>query len=150
MTVVIAADVAVWAVWGVVVGWLGAHLPASVVATDSWLTRLRRWENSGRVYERIGVRRWKDHLPEAGTVFGGASKRRLPGRSHDGLRTFAAETRRAELVHWVAPLPALIFPLWNPWPLVAVMGVYAVVANGPCLVVQRYNRGRLARIGAVQ
>lgn len=148
MITALVVDVAVWAAWGTLVGWAGARLPAERLARDSWLTRLRRWEDHGRLYERVGVRRWKDRLPEAGRVFGGTSKRRLPGRSPDGLRAFALETRRAELVHWAAPLPVLVFPVWNPWPLTVVMAAYAVVANGPCLMVQRYNRGRLARVGA--
>jgi glycosyl-4,4'-diaponeurosporenoate acyltransferase len=39
-----------------------------------------------------------------------------------------------------------IFALWNPAALMAAMVAYAVVANLPCLVVQRYNRGRLLRV----
>ena len=34
----------------------------------------------------------------------------------------------------------------NPLWLTACMGVYAVAANGPCIVVQRYNRARIENI----
>jgi glycosyl-4,4'-diaponeurosporenoate acyltransferase len=36
-----------------------------------------------------------------------------------------------------------MFGLWNPPWAVAVMFIYATVANVPCLLVQRYNRARL-------
>ena len=52
----------------------------------------------------------------------------------------------------VVPMLVPVFLVWNdPWVL-APMTLYAVVANGPCLVVQRYNRARalsaLRRAGA--
>jgi glycosyl-4,4'-diaponeurosporenoate acyltransferase len=144
---VVLADSAVWAGWSAVVGY-GAHrLPPRVVARDNRLTRLRAWERSGRAYEAIGIRRWKDRLPEAGAVFGGGvSKRALPGRRVDDLERFAAETRRAELVHWAIPLITPVFALWNPPALFAAMVAYAVVANAPCIAIQRFNRARLTRV----
>jgi glycosyl-4,4'-diaponeurosporenoate acyltransferase len=145
--VTVTIDAAAWAGWGTAVGY-GAHrLPRVVVARDSWLTRPRGWERDGRWYERIGVRRWKRLLPDAGTVFpGGVSKRRLVSADVDALRRLAEETRRAELVHWAVPALAPVFALWNPAPLTLAMIVYAVVANAPCLIVQRYNRARLLRV----
>ena len=144
---VVLADAATWAAWSAVVGYAAHRLRASWLDHDGALTRLRPWERGGRLYERAGIRRWKDRLPEAGATFrGGRSKRALPGRSDDELRAFAAETRRAELVHWVIPSITPVFVLWNPPALVGAMAVYAVVANLPCLFVQRYNRARVARV----
>ena len=51
------------------------------------------------------MRRWKSAVPELGGLFGGASKRRLWDRSRAGLDRLVVETRRAELVHWLAPAP---------------------------------------------
>ena len=140
----VAVDAAVWAGWGTFVGWASSRIPTARLDRENVLTRPRPWE-IGR-YERLGIRRWKDRLPEAGAVFGGPSKRRLPGRSAAALGAFATETRRAELVHWVVPAAVVVFPLWNPWYLTVVMVAYAVVANGPCVLVQRYNRARIARL----
>lgn len=147
LRLVVAADACVWAGWSAVVGYRAHRLPTDRLAHDTVLTRLRPWERRGRTYERLGIRRWKDRLPDAGAVFrGGASKRALPGRSSADLLRFAAETRRAELVHWQIPLVTPLFALWNPPALFAAMAGYAVVANAPCLVIQRYNRGRILRI----
>jgi glycosyl-4,4'-diaponeurosporenoate acyltransferase len=144
---VVLADAAVWAAWSTVVGYTAHRTPAERLDHDGAFTRLRPWERNGRVYERIGIKRWKDRLPELGAVFrGGVSKRRLGTTDTAGLRRFAVETRRAEGVHWAIPAVTPVFVLWNPAWLVAAMAVYAVVANVPCLLVQRYNRGRLLRL----
>lgn len=143
----VAIDAAVWATWSTVVGYSAHRLPLHRLARDGPLTRLRPWERSGRAYERVGIRRWKAWLPEFGAVFrGGVSKRALPSRSTPDLARFAAETLRAELVHWAIPAITPLFALWNPPWLLAVMAGYALVANVPCLLVQRYNRGRLLRV----
>jgi glycosyl-4,4'-diaponeurosporenoate acyltransferase len=139
-------DAAVWAGWSMVVGALALQLPVAVLDRESWITRPRRWERAGRAYERVGIRRWKDRLPEAGAWLGGASKRRLAGTDREQLRRFAQETRRAELVHWCVAAIWPVFLLWNPPFLVAAMAAYAVLANAPCIAVQRFNRARIARV----
>ena len=144
---IVAVDAAVWAGWSAVVGYSAHRLPRARLAHDGPLTRLRPWERQGRVYERFGIRRWKDRVPELGAAFrGGVSKRALGGRGTATLAEFAAETRRAELVHWAIPLVTPVFSLWNPPWLLGAMAAYAVVANLPCLVIQRYNRGRALRV----
>ena len=154
MTPAVAAvmDAGAWAVAGVAVGYAASRLPSRLLDHDTALTGLRSWERDGRAYVRLGVRRWKDRLPEAGAVFrGGISKRSLPGRDMVQLERFRAETRRAELVHWALLAVTPLFALWNPPLLLVAMVAYALVANVPCIIVQRYNRARLARIldGAV-
>lgn len=144
---VVFVDAAVWAGWSAAVGY-GAHrLPVTRLDRDSVLTQLRRWERDGHTYERLAIRRWKDRLPEAGAVFaGGTSKRALSGRGDESLRRFAAETRRAEMVHWAIPAITPVFALWNPPALFGAMVGYAVAANAPFIAIQRYNRARIMRI----
>ena len=57
------------------------------------------------------------------------------------LERFVVETRRAEATHWLVLAAGPFFVLWNPWGLALVMVAYAVVANVPCLLIQRYNAG---------
>jgi len=144
--VAVGLDAAAWAGWSFVVGLAGARVPPSLLERDTWLTRTRRTEREGRWYEAARIRWWKDRLPEFGAFAGGRSKRHLPGRDGGGLAAFAAETRRAEYVHWaiVAALP--LFAVWNRPLLFAAMATYAVAANVPCIAVQRYNRQRIGRI----
>lgn len=146
--VLVLVNIVAWGVIHASTGYLVHRLPARLFLRDSWLTRPRRVEGDGRLYVRVlRIKRWKHLLPEAGAVFaGGFDKKRLTSRSEDHLTTYLRETRRAELGHWLAAAGAPLFFLWNPAWIGAVMVVYAVVANGPCVASQRYNRLRLARI----
>ncbi|MBI2706460.1 MAG: glycosyl-4,4'-diaponeurosporenoate acyltransferase [Actinobacteria bacterium] len=139
-------DSIVWASASVVIGFVCAKLPAARFRRDGWLTSIRSFEREGRIYERLRVRSWKDSLPDGGQVFGSQSKRQLPDAPDRDLSGFAIETRRAEVVHWLLVAVAPIFVLWNPPGLFVAMVAFAVVANVPCIVIQRYNRARIDRI----
>lgn len=106
------------------------------------------WERRGRFYERVfGIKRWKDRLPDgAGWIGGGFAKGTLSGSAPDYLRRFVRETWRGELCHWAAIAFTPVFFLWNPWWGDAVMIAYAIAANFPCILAQRYNRLRLRRV----
>lgn len=145
--VTLLVDVTVWAVWSVVAGAVAWALPLRLLEHDSPVTRLRSFEHGGRCYQYLGVRRWKDRLPDAGPLFpGGVSKRRLADRGTVGLRSLLAETRRGELAHWLVLAVTPTFVLWNDAVLSAAMVGYGVAANLPCVIVQRYNRARLVRL----
>ncbi len=142
---VIALNVVVWFAWTAGVGYVAHRLPSAVFERDSRLTRLRTFEIRGQWYERrLRIKRWKDRLPEAGAFFAGGFSKRTVTRSE--LRRFAIETRRAEVVHWMAMALWPVFAIWNPPWAVVVVFVYAIAANGPCLLVQRYNRARLVHL----
>ncbi|MEW1952784.1 hypothetical protein [Terrabacter sp. NPDC080008] len=143
---VVLIDTAVWAGWSTAVGYAARQLPSGALARDAGVTRIRQWEHDGRTWEAVGIRRWKDRLPDFGPVLGSSSKRHLPGWGVDGLERFAVETRRAELVHWAIPAALPLFALWNPPALFSAMALYAVAANVPCLLVQRYNRARIEQL----
>jgi glycosyl-4,4'-diaponeurosporenoate acyltransferase len=144
----VLVDCIVWAVVGVAAGYVASRWPASRLTRDGAITRLRHFEQDGRWYERRWhIRSWKHLLPEAGSFFaGGFSKRALVSRQTGHLQRFVIETRRAELTHWAVLSVGPLFFLWNPWWLAVVMVVYAICANVPCIVVQRYNRARLQRL----
>ena len=142
-------DAGVWAAWSALCGYFAHRLPARRLARDRWLLRLgdpparvvRRYER------RLRIKRWKRLLPEAGDLFaGGFSKRTVRQRDRAYFERFVVETRRAELTHWLVAAIGPLFFLWNPWWLATVMLGYAVVANVPCLLAQRYNRARLLRL----
>lgn len=141
-------DIWIWGVLSVGSGFLFHRRPVSSFDHDSWLTRLRPFERDGRVYERrLRILRWKDQLPEAGALFaGGFSKRSALSRSTGYLERFVVETRRAEVTHWALLACGPLFFVWNPWYAGVLMLVYAVVANVPFILIQRYNRARLLRI----
>ncbi len=141
------ADAATWLVWSAVVGLVAARWSAERVARDGPLTRLRGFERGGRCYRWLGIRRWKPWLPDAGG-FGGGRRKRLERRLDPASWTvLAGETRRAERVHWLIVIALPVTLVWSHGILAAAMVVYALVANGPCIAAQRYNRLRLLTLG---
>jgi len=142
----VLVDVAAWFAIHTSTAYAAHCLPLDRLQRDNWLLRPRRIEAGGRLYERIGIKRWKDALPEAGAVFaGGLPKRALPSVADGGLQRFAAETRRGELCHWLAMAGGPLFVLWNPPLVAAVMIAYGVLVNAPFIAIQRYNRARVSR-----
>lgn len=138
---VIALNLAGWPVIQFALAWAFTRVPVA------WFNPAKplAWEESGRVYERVfGIRRWKDRLPDAARWFGGGfPKGRLAAKDPNYLRRFMRETWRGELCHWSALACAPVFFLWNPLWADALMVVYALTANLPCILVQRYNRVRM-------
>jgi glycosyl-4,4'-diaponeurosporenoate acyltransferase len=148
----VAVNVLAWLAIHLGVAWAGTRLPVRLFRPAAWPYRTRGWERGGRIYERLfAVRAWKDRLPDgAGLFAGGFRKASLRSASADYLDRFAAETCRGEAVHWAVLASSALFFLWNPPPVGAVMVAYAVLANLPCILVQRYNRIRLKRIMSVR
>ena len=143
----VLVDIAAWGAIHAGTGYLVHRLSDTHFEVDTRLTVARRWEQGGRFYERVAIRRWKDRLPEAGDVFaGGVSKRSILGRDDDDLKKFAVETRRAELGHVLAAIASPVFAVWNTVPVTFVMVVYGVAVNAPFIAIQRYNRLRISRI----
>ncbi len=140
-------NVVTWGLLHAGTGYAVHRVPTTRLQHDGWLLRARAVEREGRLYERLRIRHWKDELPEAGALFsGGVSKRHLATRDRAGLERFAVETRRAEWGHWLALAGGPIAVLWNPPIGTVLMISYGVVVNAPFIVVQRYNRLRVARL----
>lgn len=141
-------NVLAWLVIQLGLAWGLTRLPAARFHPCGRLARLWLWERSGRAYEKyLAIKRWKDLLPDGASCFsGGFAKAKLHQRSPEFLESFLRETWRGELVHWLALLTLPLFAIWNPpWAIGANL-IYALAANLPCILVQRYNRGRFLRV----
>ena len=91
----VALDGMVWLAAGMVVGRYQARRPLSALTEPGPFTRLTKWEVEGSPFRRWAkVDAWKDRLPDAGTWFGGLSKKRLPLHGEGGWQRFAAESLR--------------------------------------------------------
>lgn len=137
------------AMWGVLTFPMGRLFKRLNLQWDRPPFRAMKWERGGAVYERAGIRLWKDFVPDVSKVF----PRIVPRKAIDGrptpaaMRDMLAETCVAELVHWVLLLPGLaLFALWPGPGGVAMYIAYAVVGNLPFIMIQRYNRPRFVRM----
>ena len=141
---IIILNLAGWAGIQMGLAWLFTRLPLS------WFHPAPpfRWERGGGFYERVLlVKRWKHFLPDGSSWFSGGFAKASLTRSHpDYLRRFLRETWRGELCHWTAIACVPLFFLWNPWWGNLIIVSYALIANLPCIVAQRYNRVRIERV----
>lgn len=129
--------------------WICHRLPDRVYRPDSWLFRSRSFEKGGRLYERLfRISRWKDLLPEGSIARKEErfSKKHLGDRREEGLRRYLLESARGELTHWLAIPCFLVFGLFIPPEAMGWMVLYALAANLPFILVQRYNRPRILRL----
>ena len=145
---VVLIDSAAWLLLHLAAAALTSRLPLSLFDPDGWLFRPRRWESGGEAYQGLfRVRSWKGILPDGAALSkSGFRKKRMVSRSPEYCRLFIKETCRAELFHWLVFALAPLFYLWNEWRVATLMIPYALLANVPCIIAQRYNRPRLTRM----
>lgn len=137
----VTIDSLIWLIWSLLMGFVSTRIPPqffqrSVVIPvgDRTIDRL----------EKLRIRKWKDVVPEAGAFFkGGISKKHLASQDVEGLISYRRETKRAEFAHYLFASILPVFFFFNPWYLMVAMCIYAVFANVPCILIQRFNRARI-------
>jgi len=141
---IVVLNVGGWLVLQLALAWAFTRMPVK------WFHPVppSAWEDDGRFYERfVAIRRWKDLLPDGARWFsGGFGKGTLVCADPEYLQRFIRETRRGELCHWLTVLGVPVFFLWNPWWGDLIIIAYALAANLPCILIQRYNRARVLRL----
>lgn len=142
------SSAAFWLMASLVVGSLANRLPARWL--EGWGAGAAAGQHppprsrKGRPEPPLGIRRWKRWIPDAGGALpGGVPKASLVRRDPAALRRLVLETRRAEWVHWLLWPACLLTAFWLPPDGVLVNLLFATAFNGPCVVLQRYNRARL-------
>ena len=142
----VVAPSALWATWNIGVAVSTTQLPASWFERD-FATGDPRPPLVPRIPRRLGVRRWKHLLPDAGSILPGAfTKRHLGSTDRTSLARFAAETRRGELVHWLSLVCIVPCVARRPAVVVVPMVAVAVLLNGPCILALRDTRARLIAV----
>lgn len=133
------------AVLGILSHFVGQALPRARFSAESFPYRTADWENGGRVYEKLGIKHWKDALPDMSRIMPDMVKKKMTGQNREqGMDVLIAETCVAECVHyWLIVLSLGIFLFWRGvWALVFWL-VYNILGNVPFILIQRYNRPRL-------
>jgi glycosyl-4,4'-diaponeurosporenoate acyltransferase len=142
------SSAAFWLLSALLVGLLANQLPARWLGEGAPPLLSSKGPAKGRsaAAGAPGIRLWKRWIPDAGGALpGGVPKASLVRRDPAALRRLVVETRRAELVHWALWPAGLLTALWLPPAGVLVNVVFATLFNLPCVLLQRFNRGRLRR-----
>ena len=108
------------------------------------LYRPRKWENGGNIYQKLfKVKYWKDYIPSVSAF----DKKNLSRDLNiEYINQYLLETVRAELCHDLIILFSIIFIIIAPSTTHAKIILWTIIANIPCIIIQRYNRPRFEKI----
>ncbi len=106
------------------------------------------WEE--KIYLKLGVRKWKDKIPELGKLFAGFDKSQIGDKSNnDHVLYFISQTITAEYIHSFSAVLGLlaIFACLQTWHIVGIPLLLAnTIINVMPVMVQRYNRPKLMKL----
>ena len=132
---------------GILSHFLGQALPRAHFSAERFPYRAAQWEKGGKAYEKLGIKHWKDHLPDMSKIMPDMVKKKMSAAKEQGMEVLIEETCVAECVHWALIILSLgIFLFWrSPWAIVFWL-VYNILGNLPFIIIQRYNRPRLVML----
>lgn len=123
--------------------------PQKLYAPDRKFFTEHKWER--RFYERLGIRFWKDKIPETGKLLVKFGKSKIEQKDNpEYLYKFLTELGYAEIMHWVSAaagfLVIFILPLSHALYFGIPVGIVNFILQIPPAMVQRYNRPRLLKL----
>lgn len=129
---------------GILSHFVGQVLPRGRFDAQKFPYRSADWEKNGKVYEKLGIKHWKDYLPDMSKIMPDMVKKKMSAAKEQGTDVLIAETCVAECVHWALIVLSLgIFLFWHSGWAVVFWLVYNLFGNVPFIIIQRYNRPRL-------
>lgn len=143
--ILILVNIIAWGFFHFFISYLCFKIPLNFFLEEDRFFKIKKWEQSGEMWQKLLlVKKWKGFLIDGSSIVKKSyNKSHLHGKKKNDLMVFAAETKRAELTHLLLILPAPLFFLWNPVWAGWIMIIYALLANLPFIIVQRYNRARI-------
>ena len=143
--ILILVNIIAWGFFHFFISYLCFKIPLNFFLEEDRFFKKKKWEQSGEMWQKLLlVKKWKGFLIDGSSIVKKSyNKSHLHGKKKNDLMVFAAETKRAELTHLLLILPAPLFFLWNPVWAGWIMIIYALLANLPFIIVQRYNRARI-------
>lgn len=137
---------------GILAHVIGEALPRRWFDASRFPYRAYAFERNGRFYEALGIRKWKNVLPDKSRIAPGTYRKAIRGSAQQHSAThmerLLQETCVAECVHWALLVisPILLFTMESP--AAYVMTPLYGLSNLPYIMIQRYNRPRLAALSA--
>lgn len=132
---------------GLLAHFVGEALPRRWFHGEAKPFRPYAWEQSGAVYQKLGIQKWKTRLPDKSVVVKGCERKRIEtDMSYGHFQRLVQETCVAETVHWALLIisPVLLAVMTPPYSVVFTL-LYGL-SNIPFIMIQRYNRPRLLRL----
>ena len=124
----------------------GLMLPRNMFLPDKFPLKSFFWENEGKNYEKLYIRKWKNKVPDMSKI----CKHMVP-KSFDiasdssCLKQLIYETCVAEFIHWL--LIVVGFYCTSIWQGTGgvVVSLLWMAGNLPFIFIQRYNRPKIIK-----
>ena len=132
---------------GVLAHYIGEALPRRWFTETRFPFRCFRFEREGEIYAALGIKRWKNRLPDMSRYMKDMLPKRVDRKASSAqVENLIRETCVAEFIHGL--LAVLSFGVCFAWKrktglIVAMLGV---IGNIPFILIQRYNRPHLLRL----
>ena len=127
---------------------LGRLLPKKWFCWDRFPYKTLRFEQGGRIYHKLRIRKWQNRLPDMSRILPSVmpAKKLTEGMNAEKLAVMLRETCVAELIHALFMFTGFVcIPLWPGCGGIILSVLYAL-GNLPFVLIQRYNRPRLLRL----
>lgn len=133
---------------GVAAHFVGEAIDRERFDENAYPFACRRWEQGGKIYRKLGVRRWKDRVPDMSRILPDMFPKKLTDSGDiETVRRLIKETCVAEFIHNCLSI-LFLMGIWliNDCTMEGfLLGAFATVCNLPYVIIQRYNRPMLMR-----
>ena len=105
------------------------------------------FEKNGKIYDRIGIKKWKEKLPDMSRVMRDMLPKKISyGATGESVGALIKETCVAECIHCgLSVLSFGIYFIWKNYIGILLVAVF-IVLNTPFILIQRYNRPHLIKL----
>ncbi|MGP0637613.1 glycosyl-4,4'-diaponeurosporenoate acyltransferase [Staphylococcus xylosus] len=137
-----------WFIVQMIIAQLGTRISYKFLEKDNKYFRSWNFEQEGRLWQQlVKVQHWKNYLPDGQNINPNIKSKETfdCSKNMSEVQQFILETRRAEIVHLLSIFPVIAF-FKSSKQIKIINFVYVIIANVPCMIVQRYNRPKLIRI----
>ena len=133
---------------GILAFFVGRILPKKWFRPDMFPYKTLRFEDSGRFYEKFGIRKWQNKVPDMSKILPFMMPpKKLTGNYKERLPRMLQETCVAEMIHITNCIAGLYcLKLYPGVGGIIVYLIYVFLLNLPFVIIQRYNRPRLLKL----
>ena len=134
-------------VLGIAAHYIGEAIPRRYFHWDRFPYRSWKWERNGAIYEKLAIRKWKDHMPDMSRVMKDMVPKRVGAcPTSQSVWVLVKETCVAEIVHIALCLLSPVIYLFWYNGMGIVLSTIVIVCNIPFILIQRYNRPALVAL----
>lgn len=125
----------------------GEAIPRKNIDFEKAPFRPLKWENDGKIYEKLNIRKWKNKVPDMSKICRDMIPKKFDISSNaESLRLLILETCVAEIVHNVLSVLGFVCMLiWDGLGGFIVTLIWIIFGNVPYIIIQRYNRPKLIK-----